>query len=106
MARKVRWTASASDDVRIAAEFIERDSYIYAVIFVRRILEAVESLQELSERGRRVPEWEDSNVREIYVMNHRVIYAVSPEVVNVLAIIYGPRNLSSRNPRRKQTPNR
>ena len=56
MARIVKWTETASEDLREAAKFIARDSPYYAASFVRQVRKAALSLDHSSERGRRVNE--------------------------------------------------
>lgn len=65
MARTVKWAEAASDDLDRIAEYISRDSPNYAAAFAREILDAAQSLAELAERGRVVPEWHETNVREL-----------------------------------------
>ena len=94
MARQVRWTETAAEDIRITAEFIERDSIAYASIWVRKVLESADTLREMADRGRKVPEWPDAGVREIFVMGHRIIYLVSRDAVHILAVVHGSRDLT------------
>ena len=55
MARRIRWTEAAWEDLDLAADYISRDSPRYAAAFVRRVLDAVRSLRSFPERGRIVP---------------------------------------------------
>lgn len=64
----VTWAEPALSDVESIRDFIKRDSEYYATRFVDRIIEVVESLGSLSERGRRVPETEDENVRDGHLL--------------------------------------
>ncbi len=69
MAHKVIWAYAAEEDLEAAASYIHRDSPIYAASFIHRALEAGRSLNELAERGRIVPEFKNSSIREIIIMN-------------------------------------
>ena len=95
MARTVRWAEAASDDLDRIAEYIARDSPNYAAAFVREILDAVQSLAELAERGRVVPEWHEPNVRELFVGNYRLIYELLDQAVHIVGVIHGARDLSA-----------
>jgi len=53
------------------------------------------SLTTFSERGRIVPEANDPTIRELFLVNYRLLYQVRPEVVYVLAIIHGARDLKT-----------
>ena len=56
------------------------------------VLEAADSLQLLSLRGRMVPEIADENVREIFVFAYRLIYEVLDEEVRIIAFLHGARD--------------
>jgi len=43
--------------------------------------------------GRKVPEYDDKNVRELIVYNYRIIYRLQDGNVTIAAIIHGRRNL-------------
>lgn len=44
--------------------------------------------------GRRVPEWDDEEIRERIVGNYRLIYRVRNSQVVVIAVVHGARLLS------------
>lgn len=77
MARRVAWTETAWRDLEHVADYIAEDSPGYAAAVVRRIRDQARSLEELSERGRIVPE------------SYRLIY------VHVLGLIHGARDLTA-----------
>ena len=91
MAREVDWTESAVADLEAIAEYISRDSALYAAAVVKRIMDAARSLSILAERGRVVPECQDDAIREIMVYQYRLVYRVDARVL-VLRIIHGARN--------------
>lgn len=93
MARQVSWTETAAQDLEAAADYISRDSPYYAAAFVQEILEASRSLSDFSERGRRVPEFPETELRELFVRNYRLIYQVAPTTVAIIALIHGARDL-------------
>lgn len=63
-------------DLRLAVEFISRDSPEAAARFGHAAVEVARSLAELSERGRVVPELGDQVVREILLARYRIVYEV------------------------------
>ena len=93
MARRVRWAERAASDLVEAAEYIARDSPVYAALFVRRVHRAARSLSRLAERGRLVPELTDAECRELFVGGYRLLYRISGEVVFVTAFVHGARDL-------------
>jgi plasmid stabilization system protein ParE len=93
VARRVAWTEAAWRDLERAADYIAEDSPGYAAALVRRIRDRARSLDELADRGRVVPELDDSAVRELIVGSYRLIYEVDETAVHILALIHGARDL-------------
>ena len=95
MAYEVAWTESAVESLVDALEYIGRDSPSYAAAFALRAERAALSLALFPERGRRVPEFNDPDVRELSVASHRLIYRVGRGRVLLLAFVHQSRNLTS-----------
>ena len=93
MARTVRWTEAATQDLEEAAAFIARDSRYYAAALVREVWAATRSLRTLAERGRTVPEIDALDIRELFIRNYRLIYQVTTDCVFILAFVHGARDL-------------
>ena len=93
MDRELVWSDSAIDDLDSTAAYISRDSQAYAASFVRRVLAAAKSVQHLPESGSMVPEYDNKELREVLVGNHRVIYPLDVSVVKIVAIIHGARQI-------------
>lgn len=104
MARKIKWTLAAYEDVDQAAEFVAKTSTAYAAVPVERVLIAVRSLESHAERGSPVEELEEANLRELYVDGYRLIYSVQADVVVFLACIHTARDLRAVWSARKQGP--
>ncbi|MBW1982519.1 MAG: type II toxin-antitoxin system RelE/ParE family toxin [Deltaproteobacteria bacterium] len=92
MARKVIWAEAAEQDLDAAAAYVHRDSPSYAVSFVHRVLQAGRSLSDFAERGRIVPEFKDTKIREVFVHSYRLIYRIEDEQVLIVALIHGRRD--------------
>lgn len=92
MARTVRWTASAMEDLAEAAEFIAKDSRFYALTLVQEARTAARSLRDFAERGRIVPECDDQAIRELFVKHYRLIYRYTADHVFILAFVHGARD--------------
>ena len=92
---EVEWAASAIDGLLEAIEYIRRDSPIYAASLAISADRAASSLEALPNRGRRVAEFDDPNVRELGVGSYRLIYRVRPNRVMVLAFVHGARDLAA-----------
>ncbi len=95
MVRPVKWALTALDDLEKAANYIEKDSPRYASILVQESFQAAKSLEQWFERGRIVPEIENQNIRELFVMNYRLVYQITRDSVFILGFIHGSRNLET-----------
>jgi toxin ParE1/3/4 len=91
---KIEWTVSAVDDLESVRDYIARDSVVYAASFVEKIIAAIENLIGLPEVGRKVPETDDPNIRELLFQNYRIIYRIHSNTVQVLTVIRGSRDIS------------
>lgn len=59
---------------------------------LEQVLAAARSLESLAERGRVVPELEDSTVREVFVYRYRLMYRITDDSVSIVAFIHGARD--------------
>ena len=94
MDRKVIWSHEVASDMEAVAKFIAKDSPSYAAAFIRRILNSGNSLDKFSLRGRVVPEYGNSDIREIFIWDYRLIYQVHRSRVIILTLIHGSRDLA------------
>lgn len=94
MDRKVTWSHEAAADMEAVAKFIAKDSPSYAAAFIRKILDAGNSLDIFPERGRIVPEFGSPDIREIFIRDYRLIYQVQASRVKILTLIHGSRDLA------------
>ena len=76
---RVRWTPQSIADIEQIAEYIAKDSQVYASIQAERFFEAVKILEEQIRSGRIVPEVGDDTIREIIIGYYRIIYRVVNE---------------------------
>ncbi len=67
----------------------------YAAAFVRELLDAARSLEQLAQRGRIVPERQDSTIRELLVRNYRLIYQLAESVASIIDVIHSARDLEA-----------
>ena len=76
MARQLRWSPEAVEDVEAIAFYIERDSSYYARAVVSRIVSLTDSIPDHPELGRVVPEIQNPDYRERFIHKYRVIYRI------------------------------
>jgi addiction module RelE/StbE family toxin len=93
MAHRVVWSQRAVQDLEAIAEYIAQDSPAYAAGVVRRIINQTKSLSRFPHSGRKVPEFDDENIRELLAYSYRVIYRIQEEEVLIAAVIHGKRLL-------------
>ena len=88
----VRWSAPARNDLRQIYDYIARDSRYYARVVIDKIVTSTEKLERFPDIGRVVPEIGDDNVKELFVYSYRILYEITPDRIEVLAIVHGKRD--------------
>jgi addiction module RelE/StbE family toxin len=88
---RVVWTRPARDDLREIRAYIARDSARYARVVIERLVAAVRRLREHPLSGRVVPELNRPTVREVIEGAYRIVYRVTPDAVQILAVVHGAR---------------
>ena len=92
---ELKWTESAANDLESIRGYIARDSEIYAIRLMERVFQVIEKLDVFPESGRIVPEISDVTIRELILMNYRIIYKIDKDFIYILAIIHGSRDISN-----------
>ena len=86
----------AVDDLNNIAEYIAKDSEYYAADFVKRIIVEIEKLEQFPLLGRKVPEEDNDNLREIIYHNYRLVYKIDGDIIFISIISHGSYDLSDR----------
>lgn len=90
----VKFTDYALKDLERLKDFIAKDSQYYADSFVENVFEAVESLSLFPKMGRKVPEINEENTREIIYKSYRIIYKIDKnDTIWIVTIVHGSREL-------------
>lgn len=90
----VKFTDYALKDLERLKDFIAKDSQYYADSFVENVFEAVESLSLFPKMGRKVPEINEENTREIIYKSYRIIYKIdNHDTIWIVTIVHGSREL-------------
>jgi len=89
---KVIWSPTALKDIDSIAEFIARDSVDRAALFVLRLMDAADRLQDFSLSGRIIPEMNNPSCREIIYGAYRIMYRIENDDVWITGIVHGARN--------------
>src|SRR5437016_6283535 len=89
----IAWSLTAQDDLLDIGIYIARDSPVYAVRMIDRLVEAVEQLGLFPLSGRVVPEFERADLRELIVSSYRIVYLVQADNVTILRVVHGARDI-------------
>ena len=89
---KVHWTDTAQDHLDAIHAYIARDSAEYAKRTVDRLTRRSQQIASFPLSGRRVPEYDMEQIREVIEGPYRIIYHVSPDQIDVLAVIHTAMN--------------
>jgi plasmid stabilization system protein ParE len=89
----VKWALTAKNDLHAIHEYIALDSKFYAKNTIRNIIEKTKIIEESPEIGRIVPEFEDEEIREVFMYSYRIIYQIQHQSIVILTIIHGSRDL-------------
>ena len=92
----VKWSAPAKRDLNQIHDYIAKDSKYYAKKVAQNIVASTQELNEFPKIGRIVPEIGGTNVRELFVYSYRLIYEISTDRIEILAIIHGKRDFFDR----------
>jgi len=89
---KIIWAPSALKDIDSIAEYIRRDSPDQAALFVTRIIEMVDRLEDFPQSGRIIPEIKDGNRREIIYGAFRLMYRITSREIWITGVVHGARD--------------
>ncbi|MDP8247427.1 MAG: type II toxin-antitoxin system RelE/ParE family toxin [Candidatus Tritonobacter lacicola] len=89
---KVVWSPAALTDVDSIAEYIARDSADQASLFVVRLLEATDHLQNFPLSGSIIPEIGNQACREIIYGSYRIMYRIEGNEVWITGVVHGARD--------------
>jgi len=92
---RVHWTDNALKHLLDIYEYISKNSPIYAKRMIDRLTRRSEQIVDFPMSGRKVPEYDDEDLREVIEKPYRVIYRIMPDQIDVLAVIHGAQQLNS-----------
>ena len=94
---RINWTIQAKNDLKDIADYISKDSKLYAKRRVLKIRKQTNILKSQNYSGRMVPEYQNENIREIFEGNYRIIYRVVNESrIDILTVHHSSRDLQKR----------
>jgi addiction module RelE/StbE family toxin len=90
---QIIWSPQALRDFESIQTYIAQDSPRVAELVVGRIMKAVERLKSFPESGRKVPERNDPQIREIIESPYRIVYRLRTGEVEIVTIFRASRLL-------------
>ncbi len=90
---KVHWTQTAEGHLNAIYRYIARDSHEYGQRIVDRLTRRSQQIGDFPLSGRKVPEFEMGQVREVIEGPYRIIYHIKPDQIDVLAVIHGAQDI-------------
>lgn len=95
---RINWTFQAKNDLKDIANYISKDSRLYAKRQILKIRKRTLILKSQNYSGRKVPEYQSGNIREVFEGNYRIIYRiVSEKRLDILTIHHSARDLQKCN---------
>jgi addiction module RelE/StbE family toxin len=88
MKKRIVWTDSSFVDLQLIHDYISNDAETYAPVFISELMEKVNSLPDFPEIGKKVPEKDDKNIREIFFNSYRIIYKISSDRIEIVSVVH------------------
>ncbi len=90
---EVHWTESAETQLDAIYAYIAHSSPTYALRLIDRITSKSEQIAAFPLSGRKVPEYDLDQIREVFSDPYRIIYHIKPNQIDIIAVIHGAMNL-------------
>ena len=89
---KVIWSPQALEDLESIFTFIARDSADRAALFIERIIESTDRLQDFPSSGRIIQEIKKEECREIVYGSYRIMFEIKGEYIRSAAVVHSARD--------------
>ncbi len=83
---KIFWSPLAVERLENIFEYISKEDSNAAQKMIGRIFKKVESFSKFPERGRKVPETNRVEIREVFESSYRIIYRIDRKRIYILSI--------------------
>jgi plasmid stabilization system protein ParE len=91
----VIWTARARADLKAIHDYIAKDAPLNAKTVVRELLRKADTLTDLPQLGRVVPELNDVQLREIPCYSWRILYHLRHGRIYIVTLVHKRRQLGA-----------
>ena len=89
----LEWTELATVQLTAVRDYLTGSSPGYAQVLAERIVQRTEALVKMPLLGAEVPEYGEETLREDYEHPYRILYRVTGEQLQVVAVIHSARRL-------------
>ena len=90
---KVHWTETDEGHLDAIYSYIAQDSPEYAKRMVDRLTRRSQQIAAFPLSGRRVPEYDFDQVREVIECSYRIIYHIKSDQIDVIGVIHAAMNI-------------
>ena len=89
---KLIWSELAINDIKSIHDYIAKDSADRAALFIERLIEAADRLEDLPYSGRIIAEIGKEECREIIYGSDRIMYEIEGKVVRISGVVHSARD--------------
>lgn len=86
---RVHWTDHAKQQLAAIHDHIALDSERYALRVVDRVTRRSQQIATFPKSGRKVPELQREDIREVIEPPYRIVYRILPDRIDVLTVFHG-----------------
>ena len=90
----MKWSHRAHADLKAIHDYIAKEAPLNAKTVVREILQKADSVAELPYLGRKVPEINDEQLREVSAYSWRIFYQVKGREIFIVTLIHKRRHVT------------
>jgi toxin ParE1/3/4 len=90
---RIKWTAEAEKHLDGIYRYIAEDSPLYASRTLDNLTRRADHLIDHPRVGRIVPKYDNPNLRELIVGSYRIIYRITSDLIEILAVFHGAQQL-------------
>lgn len=87
----VGWSRESLDDLDAIYQYIAQDSSVYAQRTLDRIVARAEQIARHPRSGRKTPEMNRPQIREVIEGNYRIVYHIDRQDIKILTVLHGAR---------------
>ena len=89
----LKWQRTANNNLIQIYNYIYEDSIYYSIKTVEGIIKLIDNLVYFPYMGRKVPEYNDNNIRELIYKSYRIIYEIQSNEILIRRIWHSARKM-------------